>query len=324
MRNIRKIFNPDWFQGKMNRKNYFEGWYYKIVSADREQTWAFIPGISLSPGYKHSFIQVINGMNGETFYIPYKTDEFKPSTKSFKISLADSEFTDESMMLGIRNDDINLNGQVHFINIIRFPVSPLIPGIMGWYRYVPFMECYHGVVSLDHNIEGALNINGSQIDFNGGKGYIEKDWGTSMPQAWVWMQSNHFGQMRTSFMLSIARIPWFGSSFTGFLGFILLEGKLFPFATYTGAQVIHLDKRDEKVEVVIKSKLFTVKVQGWHKMSGALKAPIEGSMQRIIHESVSTEIQIVMSDVSGKVIFEGTGTNAGLEIVGDLKLLKYQ
>ena len=23
---------------------------------------------------------------------------------------------------------------------------------MGWYAWVPFMECYHGVLSLDHTI----------------------------------------------------------------------------------------------------------------------------------------------------------------------------
>ncbi|WP_243392439.1 MULTISPECIES: tocopherol cyclase family protein [unclassified Mesotoga] len=30
------------------------------------------------------------------------------------------------------------------------------------------------------------------IDLTGGKGYIEKDWGRSLPDAWIWMQSNNF------------------------------------------------------------------------------------------------------------------------------------
>ncbi|MPN29068.1 hypothetical protein SDC9_176516 [bioreactor metagenome] len=80
-------------------------------------------------------------------------------------------------------------------------------GIMGWYRFVPFMECYHGVVSLTHNLNGKIYINNEVHNFKDGKGYIEKDWGSSMPSAWIWMQSNHFNENNSSFMLSIANIP---------------------------------------------------------------------------------------------------------------------
>ena len=48
---------------------------------------------------------------------------------------------------------------------------------MGWYRFVPFMECFHGVVSLNHELEGDFLIENQVFSFDGGKGYIEKDWG---------------------------------------------------------------------------------------------------------------------------------------------------
>lgn len=322
MSRFKRLLNPEWFQGNMKHKNYFEGWYYKLVSADRNQTWAFIPGISLNDNDKHSFIQVINGMNGETSYLKYRPEEFTPANNSLDILVAESKFTNESLSLNIKEDKTQITGHVRFINNIRFPVSWLRPGIMGWYRYVPFMECYHGVVSLDHSLVGKLNINKSEIDFTGGRGYIEKDWGTSMPKAWIWMQSNHFETTNTSFMLSVARIPWFGSSFTGFLGFFLVEGKLHPFATYTGARITHLEKSVDGIKTVIESRQFIISVRGMNTLAGKLKAPVDGSMQRIIHESVNAEIQISMADRGGKTIFEGTGVNAGLEVVGDLNLLK--
>jgi len=74
--NYRKIFNPDWFQGNGKKKNYFEGWYFKIVSKDGKHTWAFIPGISYGGNQNHSFIQVINGMTGETWYFKYEPSAF--------------------------------------------------------------------------------------------------------------------------------------------------------------------------------------------------------------------------------------------------------
>jgi hypothetical protein len=79
------------------------------------------------------------------------------------------------------------------------------------------MECYHGVLSFDHGITGQLTVNGEIFDFNGGRGYIEKDWGQAFPKAWIWMQSNHFEQPGTCLTASVAIIPWLRSAFSGFV-----------------------------------------------------------------------------------------------------------
>ena len=319
--NIRKIFNPAWFQGNSSKKNYFEGWYFKVVSADGKNTWAFIPGISLNNNDSHSFIQAINGTTGETWYCKYPAESFSCSRDSFNTRVSGSHFFDNGFTLEIAESGSSFSGVIEFIDPVRFPVSFLRPGIMGWYRYVPFMECYHGVVSLDHGLKGSLTINGKDVDFTGGKGYVEKDWGTSMPQAWVWMQSNHFDSEKTSFMLSVARIPWLGSSFTGFLGFLLHKGILYPFATYTGAVIRKLVISNEMVEASVHSKHFTIHVNGRNSSRGLLKAPVEGEMQRLIHESLDAELDVRLTDKKGYLLFEGTGRNAGLEVVGDKRTL---
>lgn len=320
--NFRKIFNPDWFQGNGKKKNYFEGWYFKIVSADGKHTWAFIPGISYGKNQSHSFIQVINGMTGETWYFKYEPSAFNFSENSFDTRVSDSRFTSKGFRININNGANRFEGDFKFMDVARFPVTVSRPGIMGWYRYVPFMECYHGVVSLDHKLEGVMNINGEKIDFTGGKGYIEKDWGSSMPKAWIWMQTNHFDAEHTSFMLSIARIPWLGSAFTGFLGFMLHNGKLYPFATYTGAKLTSLKTEGGWVEVKIQTKSFTILVKGQNNSSGALKAPVAGEMDRVIHESIDAELMVTLLDRKGNTLYNGIGRNAGLELVGDMALLK--
>ena len=95
------------------------------------------------------------------------------------------------------------------------PNSFFSPGIMGPYSFIPFMECYHGILSMNHNISGVINHNGIDISFDGGKGYMEKDWGHSFPKAYIWMQSNHFSKPNISIKSSIAIIPWLKSSFIG-------------------------------------------------------------------------------------------------------------
>ena len=66
-----KVHRPWAFQGSLRRRDYFEGWYFKHVSADLTQVWSFIPGISLSKGKRHAFIQVINGMT-EALKVPVR------------------------------------------------------------------------------------------------------------------------------------------------------------------------------------------------------------------------------------------------------------
>jgi len=44
---------------------------------------------------------------------------------------------------------------------------------MGWYAFVPGMECYHGILSMDHAVEGFIEVNGIRKDLNGGGLYRE-------------------------------------------------------------------------------------------------------------------------------------------------------
>jgi hypothetical protein len=188
---------------------------------------------------------------------------------------------------------------------------------MGWYSFVPFMECYHGLVSMNHDLDGSLVISNKLVDFAKGKGYSEKDWGHSMPSAWIWMQSNHFEKNDVSLMLSIAKIPWLGNSFTGFLCVFLLDGKIHRFASYTGAKIRQLEIGDESVNVVVRDKNYSLQIKAQHAGRGILAAPLYGAMDRRIAESVDATIELQVTDKNGNEVFSGKGKNAGLELVGD-------
>ena len=132
-------------------------------------------------------------------------------------------------------------GRLRFNGVAPWPVTLRSPGIMDWYAFVPFMECYHGVLSFDHEIRGLLAVDGQAVDFHGGRGYIEKDSGQAFPRAWIWLQTNHFGQPDICLTASVARIPWLGTAFRGFIVGFWWNGRLYRFATYTGAQVERLE-----------------------------------------------------------------------------------
>jgi tocopherol cyclase len=319
---ITKLWKPVIFQGGMKKQRYFEGWYFKNVSAGGQHIWSIIPGISIENRQnRHAFIQLIDGKTAQTWYVKYPFDSFSFSKKDFDVSIAGNHFSYKGITLNIKNPDSNITakGKIEFSNTLRLGSTLFNPGIMGWYSFVPFMECNHGLVSMDHSLSGGLEINGDNLDFSGGRGYSEKDWGRSMPSAWIWMQSNHFADRpEVSFMLSVAKIPWLGSSFTGFLCVLLLDGKIHRFATYTGAKLknIHLDK--EMVSVEIESREQIIRVNASHAARGLLAAPVDGAMDRRIAESVDAIISLEVKDRTGKKIFSGTGNTAGLELVGDM------
>jgi tocopherol cyclase len=315
----RKVHHPSMFQGGQRRQNYYEGWYYKCVSADGETAFALIPGVALDENgeHSHAFVQKIDGKTGEAAYFEFPIGQFSYSQRSFEARIGDNYFSEDSVHVALQEGNTRFAADLKFSNLHPWPIRPFSPGIMGWYRFVPKMETCHGLVSLHHTIHGMVNDGGKSIRMDGGRGYIEKDWGSSFPSSYVWMQSNGFAQDSASFMCSVATIPYLGKYFRGFLGFAFVNGKLYKFATYTHAKLEQLQISENEVRFTIREKRFTLEIHALRRLSGVLMAPQSGHMARRISESVDAEIEMRLLDRNGLVLFEGKGKNAGLEIVGD-------
>ena len=82
-----------------------------------------------------------------------------------------------------------------------------------------------------------VRMDGYVHSFEGGLGYVEKDSGTSFfPRSYLWMQCNDFPSA-CSIMISIAHIPFCGSSFRGCICAIVYQGREYRLATYRGVKV---------------------------------------------------------------------------------------
>ncbi len=49
-------------------------------------------------------------------------------------------------------------GNSRFDSPISWPVRLASPGVMGWFAWVPRMECYHGVLGFDHAVQGTIDV----------------------------------------------------------------------------------------------------------------------------------------------------------------------
>ncbi len=316
----RAIWQPDMYHGWGRSRRYFEGWYFKIVDATGKYAFAFIPGISMDEaGLQHAFIQVLDGKKCQSEYIRFGAHIFIPSEKKFELQLGENFFSNDTIKLNLPT----IKGELHFENTIPWPKMLGAPGIMGWYGFMPFMECYHAIVSLNHNLVGKLNIHGEEIDFTNGKGYIEKDWGVSFPSAWIWLQSNHFhnnlNDTPISLFASVARIPWLGTTFNGFIVGFRFEGKLYKFATYTGAKT-KIQMHDNKIDLEFSDKRHTLQISAIKAGTGELVSPIKGEMTGKVSESLQSDLHIKFFE-KNKLIYQGVGKNAGLEAAGEVEWL---
>jgi len=319
---IRKLYNPSIFQGNLNKTGYFEGWYFKQVSAKLEHAYAFIPGVALDKE-KYAFIQLIDGINSATHFITYPLEEFSAADRYFEVRIGNSRFSSKYIHLDIEGSDISVKGNIEFYNLSPYPTRFFSPGIMGPYSFIPGMECKHSVVSMDHGLKGGLLIDKKTVDFTGGRGYIEKDWGNSFPESWIWMQSNNFSTTGTSFMLSIAKIPWMRSSFIGFLSFLKFNGEIRFFTSYNGSEIAKIEKLSrgdghrEGVSLRINRGRESISVKAESTRRGALKSPVGGRMESYIKESVDAEIGFEYRRANGEMLRD-KGHRGGLEIVEDI------
>jgi tocopherol cyclase len=313
-------------RGAPARGSYFEGWYVKIVSADRSMRLAVIPGVFLSHDGRlaEAFVQVLDGISGRTAYHAFPLAEFRARTHRFDVHVGANRFTDD----GIRLDLPGLRADVRFGPPVPWPVTTREPGAMGWYAWVPTMECYHGVVSLDHALAGWVDLGAGRVDVGGGRGYIEKDWGSAFPQGYVWMQSNHFEDPGVSLVASTALIPWRAAAFRGDLvGLRIPDGPaagLHRFTTYTRARTEALAIDDEHVTWRLAGRggvRLQLRASVGGRTTGLLHAPVRTEMHQRVAETLDGTVEVLLRDAGGATLYEGTGQCAGVEVHGTIDQL---
>jgi len=127
-------------------------------------------------------------------------------------------------------------------------------------------------------------------------------------------------------MLSIAKIPWRGKHFTGFICGLLHNKKFYIFATYNGLIIRFLQYSDSNVYVILENKSYEIKIEAKKKTGATLLSPILGAMDGRISKSIDAVINVrLKKKVKGnnrkELIFSGTGRYRGLEIINPEVLL---
>lgn len=321
---LKKVKNPILFQGTLQQNDYFEGWYYKQVSQDENHAISFIPGVSLIPEDQHSFVQYIwvqsescGQTSTQTGYIRYPLEQFQYQDAPFAVKVGDNLFTENSMTIRLADDKVLIDGTLGIGPLYPIAHSLIQPNIMGIFGYLPKMQCYHGIISMMHSLTGILTVNGHKINFSGGKGYIEKDWGTSFPKEYIWIHSNHFHKPTTSLFFSVAHIPFHFTTFEGFICNMVVDGEEYRFATYNGSRCKVKRNGNQSITIYLQKDRIELTIEATILQQGELVAPVKGIMAKTIKEGISGIVRVSLIDRRSGKIYEDTGRHAGVEIVTD-------
>lgn len=277
-------------------RNYFCGWYFKMQS--NEKTLAIIPSYHKTTSGNHSSIQFIT--DHHVWVVEYPIEDFHQEKKGLDVSIHGNRFSEKGLHLDLHEPGFEAVGELSF-----GPWTGLKSDIMGPFRFVPLMECRHGVWSAFHEVNGSLTLNGEVFDFSHSKGYVEGDRGYSFPSTYIWTQCL-FDQ--GSLMLSVADIPFGLFHFTGVIGFIHLDGKEYRLGTYCGAKTVEIGEN----QCTIRQGKMEFTAQLVRSNAHPLKAPVNGAMTRTIRESASCTAHYKLT-MEGKTLLDLESDKASFE-----------
>lgn len=315
MNKLYLLKNPELFQGenKLKKcKQYFEGWYFKHIKDNN--AISFIPGINVQNKTPYAFIQVITNKN--SYYISYNFDEFEYGFNPFFIKIGNNYFSKEGIHIDIKdeNQSIYICGDLKYKDLLSINKNFLCPNIMGPFSYVPFMECNHAIISMNHNVYGNLSINNKNFSFENANGYVEKDWGVSFPKEYIWCQTNSFKNSNASIFCSIADIPFKIFNFKGFICVFNLNNKEYKFTTYNNSKLEMFEINSNLLEIQLKKGIYKLIISCEQSNGLNLSAPVKGQMNKIIKETLSSNIYVILKE-NNNIIFSDFSNNGGLETV---------
>lgn len=313
MKNLFLIKNPDLFQGEKiltKNKEYFEGWYFK--NTNKENGISFIPGINVEKNTSKAFVQVIT--NDTSYFVDYDISEFDFTHEPFVVKVGNNIFSKEGIHIDIKYENINVKGDIKYSNNKSINTDFMNPNIMGPFSYIPFMECNHAILSMQNNANGSININNNVIKFEDDMAYIEKDWGTSFPKTYIWCQGNNFQKSDSSFMLSIADVPFKMFKFRGVICALIIDNKEYKFTTYNNARLLQCEVNDNSLNITLKKGGLILNLKSTFDKGQKLSAPIRGKMEKDIFETIAATITVTLKQ-GDNIIFSDISTNCGLEIV---------
>jgi hypothetical protein len=283
----------------LDKEDAFEGWFCKIDDLKNGLMFSIIMGYATHKNTKHAFIQFQDSLKHDTTYISYPIEVLKWKADPFVLQIGKNELSQTGMLLDFEMDKIPVLGDLHFSSFSTIKQSILKPNIMGWLTYFP-NECNHSIISMNHKVNGDLQIGNQSWKIKDAVGYIEKDWGTGFPKEYVWAQANDLEE--SSVVFSYATVPMLGKYSKGFFLLLHYDGKEYRFSSIEGSKLTDFNVSKDSFTATIKKRGIRLTLKAKQSNPVALSSPEYGEMKSQIKESLDGTLEIILEIKNQSVV----------------------
>lgn len=305
---------------KYSKKIGFEDWYIRLVDAKGEKIVSCNMRLNKISSSMQGSLKCTYDIGERKGSISVSvTDVMSDETG---VHFGQSVINKENIILDVQNAEGALSGHLELEHVVDLNRSFLQPGMMGIYKYVPFMEFYQEVVVLRASTVGVINVDGEEVDFTGGSCYIQKQWGSKFPNIWVWAQCSGFDDANdTTLTLGIARLKVLFNYYTAFTIPIYYNEQVEIFSNYNGGQIAKLYRYKGYLHLIItqKDKLLDVKIYGRDELECISSKETHGI--RDVYECDKVKMEVKISE-KGNMLWEGTSLGCHIEMGGNTSKLK--
>ncbi len=290
------------YRGKDKQKNYFEGWYIRLLDINNNnKSYAIIFGITFYEKDPHAFIQIINNQTKQANYLRFNIKDFSYDDKSITIK---GNILSPSKLI-LKTDELTIDVTNEEFELVKR--KGVIRSIMGFFKYLPLGSAYE-IIYLSAITRGKVIDNKNKYDFNG-ISYMEKNWGDTFPKKWLWIQANHFEKNDAQFVLvytTFLRFPIF-------LCLLKVNGVEYRFATYNGAHLKCLKISSKEILLKAIKDDYKLYIKLNYNEDHPIKGPIKnGQMIKTLNESINSSLFLSLYD-KATAIFRDNADNVGCE-----------
>lgn len=281
------------------KKDYFEGWYTRLVNKEKDINYAVIFAITKNEKDPHAFIQFYDGIKLTNTYYRFDLSEFSFENNTARIG--DNSLSPSQLQLETKDVSIS----VEFLETIKLDKYLGVDSAMSYMKYFPLV-CFQEVNFMNGLYEGVIN-NVNQK----GTIYMEKTYGYKFPKKWIWIQGNNF-DTEINLSMSCGYIPIFGLYQKGFFAVISYKGKTHQFGSYNLSR-IKITLQENGVKVIIRKRRYKLVIEVLDNNPVKLVGPTDkGNMNLEVLESINATGVVTLYKGKNRIV-QSKGTHIGFE-----------
>lgn len=279
-------FNPTILRGNFNRNKYFEGWFQKIFSAKHQASFVVIYGYATrNSNDTFGFIQM-HIPDEKPLLLHFPKEEVFCDPGQHLVRMGNNILTTER--ISVNTDEVEVD-----LSLDKNEPLRSFKNSMGYSYVIPNLPCYHSVLNKSHIVSGEINSKSSRFSLDNEIGYLEKNWGTSFPENYVWLHAVDPENMEVDLLFSQAEINWMGKKFIRHVGYFRFDGKQIDLRELRDCSISISKLNSHDQHIRISSKAIEMKMEITLAQNIVFKGPHNGTLSRdILHH---TDVRVAVS-----------------------------